>query len=302
MMGLFTKKDPCVFCGGKVKGLFPTKIEGKYVCSDCYGDVDLPSERKKDMTLQFFRDYMAFREENAALREKFQTTEKIDFGFFDTKFMFDTTNQLLCMDKDLSKTIFEGKNIRSFLIKEDSRVLFEGTAEGLRYFESTVPESAMALLPQITQFNVRMEMYRELERMRDNKDDNDNNRPQRPYINLPEPFRNFNVEIYFDHPYWSEFTADMSGPTFDTERPSVDEYLSTYRERAATMKQLAQALMAVAFPGAPEVNGSAPVTAPAAAAPAVDAVAEIQRYKQLLDQGIISEEEFTAKKRQLMGL
>ena len=34
----------------------------------------------------------------------------------------------------------------------------------------------------------------------------------------------------------------------------------------------------------------------------VDVVTEIQRYKGLLDAGIITEEEFTAKKRQLMGI
>ena len=39
-----------------------------------------------------------------------------------------------------------------------------------------------------------------------------------------------------------------------------------------------------------------------AAAPAADAVAEIQRYKGLLDAGVITEAEFTAKKRQLMGI
>jgi len=40
----------------------------------------------------------------------------------------------------------------------------------------------------------------------------------------------------------------------------------------------------------------------AAAAPAGDAVAEIKKYKELLDAGIITEEEFSAKKRQLLGI
>lgn len=39
----------------------------------------------------------------------------------------------------------------------------------------------------------------------------------------------------------------------------------------------------------------------AAAAPA-DAVNEIQRYKALLDAGVLTEEEFAAKKRQLLGI
>ena len=33
-----------------------------------------------------------------------------------------------------------------------------------------------------------------------------------------------------------------------------------------------------------------------------DAVAEIQKYKALLDAGVLTEEEFTAKKRQLLGI
>ncbi|MBR6677388.1 MAG: SHOCT domain-containing protein [Oscillospiraceae bacterium] len=34
----------------------------------------------------------------------------------------------------------------------------------------------------------------------------------------------------------------------------------------------------------------------------VDAVSEIQRFKALVDQGILTEEEFAAKKRQLLGI
>ena len=41
-------------------------------------------------------------------------------------------------------------------------------------------------------------------------------------------------------------------------------------------------------------EGAAPVPA--------DAVAEIQKYKTLLDAGVLTEEEFTAKKRQLLGI
>ena len=61
--------------------------------------------------------------------------------------------------------------------------------------------------------------------------------------------------------------------------------------------------MEVAFPGA----AGSPVTAaragtePTSSAP-VDTVTELQRYKALLEQGIITEEEFTAKKRQLLGI
>ena len=37
-------------------------------------------------------------------------------------------------------------------------------------------------------------------------------------------------------------------------------------------------------------------------APQTDTVTELKRYKELLDAGILSEEEFTAKKKQLLGI
>lgn len=270
-MGLFKKKDPCAICGGKVSGLFPSKIDGQYVCSDCYGFVDLPSTKPTaTMTIEDFRGYMQFREENALLKEQFQTSQQIDFGLWDTKFMFDMTNHLLCMDKHLGKTIFEGRHIKSFVIKEDSIPLYEGSASGLNHYISTVPNRAMDLAPQIARLAMQAQMRRDMERMRELMN-NDNNNHYTPHIDIPEPFKNFNVEILFEHPYWDVFKADMSGPTFDDERPDLNDYLQSYEEKAKVMDELAHALMNLAFPGAPE-------------------------------QGIITEEEFAAKKRQLLGI
>lgn len=42
--------------------------------------------------------------------------------------------------------------------------------------------------------------------------------------------------------------------------------------------------------------------APAAQSAAEDPVEQIKRYKALLDSGAITEEEFAAKKRQLLGI
>jgi len=280
-MALFGKKDPCAICGGKVKGLLPFKLEGQYICSDCHGFVDLPDGATKHMSVADFRNYMSFREENAKLKEQFQTTQQIDFGLFDTKFMFDTGKRLLCMDKHLNKTIFEGHHIKSFVIMEDSRPIFEGDANGLRCHESFVPQQVTALSPLINSINLRNNMNNVLNR-------DDQNRPQ---TDIKEPFEKFNVEIRFEHPYWDIFTADMGGPRFDNERPSISDYLHEYGENLQTMEQLANALMEIAFPNASS-----------AAAAQIDPVEELQRYKDLMDQGVITEEEFTAKKRQLLGI
>lgn len=304
-MGLLTKKDPCAICGGKVKAIFPWKIDGQLVCNDCHGVTDLPDGVENRMTVEDFREYMAFREENARRKAQFEVSKKIDFGWLDTKFMFDFNNHFLCMDKNLDKTIFEGKNIRSFTIKEDESLLFEGDANGLCHYVSTVPERARALAPQIDHYRLQLELERERERLR--REHNDNSYHPVIFFDIQEPFKQFVIEIQFDHPYWNLYQADMGGPTFDNSNPYVDDYIYSYEERAKTMEELATALMNIAFPNAPKkvVNGfgdsSTPPASNAAAAP-VDAVTEIQRYKALMDQGILTEEEFNAKKQQLLGL
>ena len=124
-MGLFTKKDPCAICGGKVKGLLPWKIDGQYICDDCHGVVDI-QKGEGDMTLEQFCQYRAFREENQALKGQFVVSQKIDFGAFDTKIVFDFDHKLFCMSKNLDKTIFHGAEVKSFIIKEDGSPIFEG--------------------------------------------------------------------------------------------------------------------------------------------------------------------------------
>ncbi len=298
-MALFGKKEACPICGGKVKGLFPTKVSGQAICADCRGNIHLPDGALDTMTIDGFKGYMAFREENAQLRNEFNVTQKVDFGWLDDKFLFDMEKGLMGVDNDLEKTIFQACQIKSFVIKEDTTPLFEGGPNGLFCYTSTVPDRLAAMAPQL-------QMIRMQEQMRRNSDKDNGGHF---YRNIPEPFKKFVVEIRMDHPYWPVFTADMSGPTFSDSCPDPDDYLRDYQRNAATMEQLAYALKALAFPNAPEqrvVSGAAVViggAAPAAAAAApTDAVAEIQKYKALMEQGVITEEEFTAKKRQLLGI
>ena len=308
-MGLFGRKDPCAICGGKVKGLFPWKIDGQLICNSCYGHVDLPDGAVNRMTLDEFRGYMAFRDENALLRQQFHTTQQVDFGWLDDKFLFDMSNGLLCMDKNLNRTIFEAKQIQSFVIREDSAPLFEDSAAGLVCHTSSVPDRVMAMAPQIERLRRQEQMQRNMERIADRLDgDRDHNRPPTRHFDIPEPFKKFFVEIRFkNHPYWHIFNADMGGPVFNNTFPDVNDYLRDYNNSAVIMEQLARALMELAFPGAPaqQADAYAPVMSgqtivtPTAS---VDAVTEIQRFKALMEQGIITEEEFTAKKRQLLGI
>lgn len=97
----------------------------------------------------------------------------------------------------------------------------------------------------------------------------------------------------------------MDAPGYDRHQPDVEGYLKEYRAKSGELLELAKHLMRLIDPAAKERWDGAATEKNAAAKPAaapVDVVTEIQRYKGLLDAGIITEEEFTAKKRQLMGI
>mgnify|MGYP002767258766 FL=1 len=299
-MGLFTKKEPCAICGGKVKGLLPWKIEGQYVCDSCHGVVDVQKD-KEDMTMEQFRQYRAFREENQALKDQFTISQKVDFGAFDTKLVFDFDHRLFCMDQHLGKTVFRGGEIRSFVIQEDGAPIFEGGPQGLVRYESIVPERLTMMAPQLNQILMQKQLEDQLNVGRD-----PDHRPAPRFYDIPEPFKKFQVSIYVDHPYWSLLECDRSGPTFDNDYPDVNDYMNRYQEGYWLMENLAQCLMTVAFPDAPAEGaqqGAQQETQPAAAAaPAQDAVSQLKQYKQLLDDGVITQADFDAKKKQLMGL
>ena len=122
-MGLFDKRPPCAICGGKVKGLLPWKIEGNYICNDCYGVVD--AQDGNSFNMKQFLEYRDFREQNHALKDQFHIDETVEFGFFSEKFVFDYQNNLFCMDKGLDRTIFHGSELESFLISEDGAPLLD---------------------------------------------------------------------------------------------------------------------------------------------------------------------------------
>ncbi len=302
-MGLLGKREPCAICGGKVKGLLPWKIEGNYICDDCHGVID--AQDGNDFTMEQFLKYRDFREQNHALKEQFTISQTIDFGFFGTKIVFDYEHGLFCMDKNLNKTIFHGSELKSFVISEDGMPLLEGSAKGLERHESNVPKRIDELLPQVNQMLMQRQMQETMERLANRN--NDNRTTYTSSIDIPEPFKKFYIKLYFDHPYWKLIEFERTGPVLIGDLPDLTQYRLEYNEQVQHMEELAEALMRVAFPQAGEVAkaGAAPAAAAAdaaAAQPAADAVSEIKKYKELLDAGIITEEEFAAKKKQLMGI
>ena len=147
------------------------------------------------------------------------------------------------------------------------------------------------------------QMARTVDRMDDGKA---NGSAPMQYFNVPEPFRAFKVELHFNHPYWRVIKCDMDGPQFDNNRPDVNDYLRSYQRNIEELEKMVAAFKTVAFPEAPEQStGLGAAAAPAVhttIGPPVDTIEEIKKYKALMDDGIISPQEFEAKKKQLLGI
>ena len=302
-MGLFSKKTPCPICGGKIPLILPSKIEGEYICNDCYNKIDMGADKESNLTMQGFREYLAFYDQNQILKGQFVVSERIDFGLWDTKIIFDYQNKLFCMSKNPDKTVFEGRQLKSFTIREDSTSLFEGSAAGIRRYTSTVTERAMAMAPQIAQIAANKRMARTLDRLDDGKV---NNSAPVQYFDIPEPFQAFHVELHFDHPYWTVLKCDMDGPRFNNTLPDVNNYLRSYQQSIEEIEKLVAALRTVAFSGVAEQSIGPGMVGMGALhtniAPPADAIEEIKKYKVLMEDGVISQQEFEAKKKQLLGI
>ena len=77
----------------------------------------------------------------------------------------------------------------------------------------------------------------------------------------------------------------------------AESILLTLLYKVNALHTLARNLMQLIAPGAPETGAGAAQTGGAP-----NAVEELKQYKSLLDAGVITEEEFAAKKRQLLGI
>ena len=326
-MGLFSNnKKLCPICGNPTPRLLADKVEGMPICKECAKKVYLPDGMLNQMSLDEFQEYLNFYDENQQLRDAFSSTYQFNFGFFGGDIFVDAANRLFRLCGDEKALGFEGANLKAVRILEDETLLMEGTAGQLKRFQTGVYERANSLAPQISQFQAEMREYEWAEEMRERRERDERLRGQsemgkhpgtvmppvvrsRPSFDAPDPVKRFYVEVELEHPYWTERRWEFSAPSFSSSDPSINDYMDSYQEKVDKLHELAVNLMQAAFGNVQEISESTNTTFQNPAgqqviiqqAP-VDTAAELQKYKALLDQGILTEEEFTAKKRQLLGI
>ena len=325
-MGLFGgNKKLCPICGNPAGKLLPTKVEGEPICSECAAKVSaLPDDIRKSKlaTMETFRAYLADYDENQVLRNTFHESYQHQFGLLAGTIFLDVPHRLLRLDASDHAFVLEPQNIRRFRILEDGFPLFEGTQNELICYQSAIPDKVRNLGPDIERLQMEKRHREEMERMEEMMEQQAKQRGESysksyiptPDINQLRPFEKFYLLVEVDHPYSKgnvEFKKDgpyFSGPDFfGGYNSAIKNYLRDYELKAGEMRELATQLMAVLNPNAPErqagiQTASGIQTPPIISAAPVDSAAEIQKYKSLLDSGAITEEEFAAKKKQLLGL
>ncbi len=304
-MGLFSNtKKLCPICGSPTPRLLADKVEGQALCKECSAKLDLPAGALNDMTLDGLRAYLDVYAANEPRRSEFTEDYSYNFGFFGATLSMDTAHRLLRIKPVESAFAFGPEDLSALRILADGEVIFEADANGLRLCRDSAPERAEAMRRRIEEFqsHVREWEWVEERHAREHRGGQDAPpRPERPRFDCDAPVDHFYVEIDLVHPYWSEFRAKLGAPGFDRDDPSVEDYLAAYEEKKAELLDLARHFMAVLDPAAPETDESVHAQQ-SAAAPALDVAEELKKYKSLLDAGILTEEEFTAKKRQLLGI
>ena len=313
-MGLFTNnKKLCPICGSPTPRLLATSVEGQNLCKECAAKINLPDGVQDTMTLEDFRQYLQCYDANKPLRDSFAETYRYNFGFFKGALVMDLDHQLLRLGDNDAAFALEPADVKSFRILEDGEVLYEGEKGNFRSYKSDIKERLKELKPRIEEYKMlrhEYELMAELERNREQngRDDRDfRDRVTEPDFNVPNPVEKFAVEITLEHPYWKSFYKETGAPKFDTEHPSTIDYLDDYTQKTEELHALAQNLMQLIDPQTQEIivdpasvqKNAAPASA---AAPAEDPTVALPKYKALLDAGVITEEEFAAKKKQLLGL
>lgn len=232
-----------------------------------------------------------------------------------------------------NQPLFQGHKTAIKFFESDVPTIVRGMAPLITQFQAQVREYEMMermedMMDRQMEMQNRNNMHNNHMNSNKNYNNNHNNNYNgysragiyhpRPTFDGQEPFRNFSIRVRMEHPYWTGIhKGKIAGPRFNDYHPSIEYYLSEYENKVRDLRELALQFKKLVNPKSKEIYdgekaapasaaagaSSTPVSKTKKAAPAADnTVEEIKKFKGLLDAGIITEEEFNMKKRQLLGI
>ncbi len=270
-MGFFDKKD-CALCGGKAGRFINYKLTGgEYMCTDCAERMSKYVDKISDMSLEEVQEHIRLKEENdERYRNEFEATRIFDTdGRHPLMAVDDNTGEFVIL-KEKNPTIFSFDQITNFMVDLNTKLMTEEERKKVSNLNSIIDfflsddfGSRYPDLPRCTPGFKVTGMY----------------------FNIrfgPNPFRVSTVKMDM-LPNWSNSKSEIEKGYRCADE--IYQCIKEYKENGGGYGR--------------NVNRNKDNSEETDAS---DAVEQVRKLKELLDDGILTQEEFDTKKRQLLGL
>lgn len=269
-MGLFTNnKKPCPICGEATPRLLATVIKDNIpICSSCAAKVSLVNTKVRALSVEGLKDHLVKREKNAEyLKETFRPNKKTTVGW--TSLNIDDLNQVFTIPLNMcgdtkNPPVFKFEELISYELMEDLFVIERFNRGDIAPQFTPVP-----YMPKIF-VNVGEKEEKEKETIS----------------------RNFKIILHLSNSCWDKLEIG-AGSASGTELMFQREYNRCLGELHMVTASLA---------GIIGIGGAAGSGNGAASGNAGSVAEDLKKFKELLDGGVITQEEFDAKKKQLLKI
>lgn len=269
-MGLFSNdKKPCPICGEATPRLLATHIADRIpICSDCSAKISLISSQVGALSVEGLKAHLAQREENRKiLTDTFRPNKKLSIGW--TTLNIDEANRMFTLPLNMcgdtkNPPVFKFDELIGYEVIEESYII-ERFSQG-----DMAPQYTPMMNAPIIQINTG------------------NQEEKNETIS-----RSFKINLFLTNSCWDRIETSAgiaSGNRLNFQR----EYSKQLGEIHTVTAILAYIMGAGGARGANQSHGGQ--------SDASDIANDIKKFKELLDGGIITQEEFNAKKKQLLGI
>lgn len=262
-MGLFGKKEDCPICGQPVKGVYKLKIKDNVaLCWQCASKVKMDVSKLSFQSLDDIKKHLKYREDNKVKFDDFTTSREISIGGV-------TSKTVIGVDEEKKLWYYDSKKAENpSLFRFDEIIDFELSEDG-----DTITKGGIgrAVAGGILLGGVGAVVGGITGKKKTKTE-----------------IRSINLRVSLSNEYISAISIECV-PSGITCKSGSMTY-NMYKQTANDLVSLFDHMCSLAENNTNEISTS------------TTNADEILRYKQLLDCGAITQEEFDAKKAQLLGL
>lgn len=266
-MGWFSKSQSCPICGNSAGGLLSIKLIDKQpLCSECGVKVRIDDISKINaMTVEQAKEYLAFRDRNIQAYQDFKVTREVKFGKFALR-VDDEQGIWYCDVKSPLKppVIFTFEELVDFDYSEDDETVVKKDGIARAVVGGVLLGGVGAVVGAITGTSHEKSTIKKMS------------------VNFTVDNRNIEKLTFNALPS----DTKRGSLVYKAVLQEIDKVLFVLNDISQKAQKTREASVA------PEETVSATVSV----------ADEILKFKQLLDMGVITQEEFDAKKKQLLGI